>query len=73
MGAGGGVAGRGMIGRGPCGDGGATSGSCLANVIGSVPLASRLSEDELQAALGPLVTAELLFQRGTPPAAIYRF
>jgi class 3 adenylate cyclase/predicted ATPase len=35
--------------------------------------ASRLSEDELQAALGRLVASELVFQRGTPPDAIYAF
>jgi class 3 adenylate cyclase/predicted ATPase len=34
---------------------------------------SRLSEDELEAALGRLVTSELVFQRGTPPNAIYSF
>jgi predicted ATPase len=34
---------------------------------------SRLPEDELQAALGRLVAAELVFQRGTPPAAVYSF
>ena len=34
---------------------------------------SRLPEDELQAALGRLVASELVFQRGTPPDAIYRF
>jgi class 3 adenylate cyclase/predicted ATPase len=34
---------------------------------------SRLSEDELQTALARLVTSELVFQRGTPPAAVYTF
>jgi DNA-binding winged helix-turn-helix (wHTH) protein/predicted ATPase len=34
---------------------------------------SRVPEGELQAALGQLVASELLFQRGTPPDAIYSF
>jgi class 3 adenylate cyclase/predicted ATPase len=34
---------------------------------------SRLPEDELQASLGRLVASELVFQRGTPPAAVYTF
>jgi class 3 adenylate cyclase/predicted ATPase len=34
---------------------------------------SGLYEDELQAALGRLVASELVFQRGTPPDAIYSF
>src|SRR5438552_7751904 len=34
---------------------------------------SRLPEDELKAALGGLVASELVFQRGTPPDAIYSF
>ncbi len=34
---------------------------------------SRLREDELQAALGQLVGSELVFQRGTPPDAVYSF
>jgi len=34
---------------------------------------SLLPEDELQAALGRLVAAELVFQRGTPPEAVYSF
>jgi predicted ATPase len=34
---------------------------------------SRLPEDELHAALGRLVSSELVFQRGTPPGAIYAF
>ena len=34
---------------------------------------SRLAEDELQAALGRLVASELVFQRGTPPDAVYSF
>ena len=34
---------------------------------------SRLPEDELQAALGRLVGSELVFQRGTPPNAVYSF
>jgi predicted ATPase len=33
----------------------------------------RLPEDELQATLGQLVASELVFQRGTPPEAIYSF
>ena len=35
--------------------------------------ASRLPEDELQAALGQLVSSELVFQRGTPSDAVYTF
>jgi predicted ATPase len=34
---------------------------------------SDLSEDELQAALARLVASELVFQRGTPPDAVYAF
>ena len=34
---------------------------------------SRVPEDELQAALARLVASELVFQRGTPPDAIYTF
>jgi class 3 adenylate cyclase/predicted ATPase len=34
---------------------------------------SRLPEDELQAALARLVASELVFQRGTPPEAVYAF
>src|SRR6266478_1754735 len=34
---------------------------------------SRLSEAELQAALARLVASELVFQRGTPPDAVYTF
>jgi predicted ATPase len=34
---------------------------------------SRLAEDELQAALTRLVASELVFQRGTPPDAVYSF
>jgi class 3 adenylate cyclase len=34
---------------------------------------SRLPEDELQTALGRLVASELVFQRGTPPEAVYAF
>jgi class 3 adenylate cyclase/predicted ATPase len=34
---------------------------------------SRLPEDELQTALGRLVASELVFQRGTPPDAVYTF
>jgi hypothetical protein len=34
---------------------------------------SRLPQDELQAALGCLVASELVFQRGTPPYAVYSF
>src|SRR5271155_4109630 len=34
---------------------------------------SRLPEDQLQASLSRLVAAELVFQRGTPPDAVYTF
>src|SRR6202022_4097 len=34
---------------------------------------SRLPEDDLQASLGRLVASELVFQRGTPPDAVYAF
>ena len=34
---------------------------------------SRLPADELQAALGQLAASELVFQRGTPPDAVYSF
>jgi class 3 adenylate cyclase/predicted ATPase len=34
---------------------------------------SRLSEDDLRASLARLVAAELVFQRGTPPDAVYAF
>ena len=34
---------------------------------------SRLPEDELQTALARLVASELIFQRGTPPDAVYAF
>jgi class 3 adenylate cyclase/predicted ATPase len=34
---------------------------------------SRLSDDELQAALARLVASELVFQRGRPPEAVYSF
>jgi predicted ATPase len=34
---------------------------------------SRLPEDELQTALAGLVASELVFQRGTPPEAVYTF
>jgi class 3 adenylate cyclase/predicted ATPase len=34
---------------------------------------SRLSEGELEAALARLVASELVFQRGTPPDAVYAF
>jgi len=34
---------------------------------------SRLPEQELQAALARLVASELIFQRGTPPEAVYTF
>jgi class 3 adenylate cyclase/predicted ATPase len=34
---------------------------------------SRLPADELQAALARLVASELVFQRGTPPEAVYTF
>src|SRR5262249_42328728 len=36
-------------------------------------IVSALYEDELQAALGRLVASELVFQRGTPPDAVYSF
>src|SRR5205807_6311163 len=34
---------------------------------------SRLTEDELQTSLARLVASELVFQRGTPPDAVYSF
>jgi class 3 adenylate cyclase/predicted ATPase len=34
---------------------------------------SRLAEDELQTALARLVASELIFQRGSPPDAVYSF
>jgi class 3 adenylate cyclase/predicted ATPase len=34
---------------------------------------SHFTEDELQAALARLVSSELVFQRGTPPEAVYNF
>jgi class 3 adenylate cyclase/predicted ATPase len=34
---------------------------------------SRIPEDELQSALGRLVAAQLVFQRGIPPDAVYAF
>ena len=34
---------------------------------------SRFREDELQAALAGLIASELVFQRGTPPDAVYSF
>jgi predicted ATPase/DNA-binding winged helix-turn-helix (wHTH) protein len=34
---------------------------------------SRLPEDELRAAMAQLVASELVFQRGTPPGAVYSF
>jgi class 3 adenylate cyclase/predicted ATPase len=40
---------------------------------GLLQAVSRLDEDELQAALGRLVASELVFQRGTPPDAVYAF
>jgi class 3 adenylate cyclase/predicted ATPase len=36
-------------------------------------MVSRFPEDELQAALARLVESELVFQRGTPPEAVYSF
>jgi hypothetical protein len=36
-------------------------------------IVSGLYEEELQAALGRLVVSELVFQRGTPPDAVYSF
>ncbi len=41
--------------------------------FGLLRLVSRLPEDELQAALDRLVGSELVFQRGTPPDAVYTF
>jgi predicted ATPase len=38
-----------------------------------VHVVSRLPENELQSALGRLVASELVFQRGTPPDAVYSF
>src|SRR5205823_11658889 len=40
---------------------------------GLLRVVSRLSEDELRAALGRLIASELIFQRGTPPDAVYSF
>ncbi len=40
---------------------------------GLLRVVSRLSEDELQAALARLVASELVFQRGMPPDAVYSF
>jgi len=40
---------------------------------GLLRVVSRLPEDELQTALARLVASELVFQRGTPPDAIYSF
>ena len=40
---------------------------------GLLQAVSRLDEDELRAALGRLVASELVFQRGTPPDAVYAF
>jgi predicted ATPase len=34
---------------------------------------SRVPEDELQTVLGQLVASEMVFQRGTPPDAVYSF
>jgi predicted ATPase len=50
-------------------------GAAIGREFGYVLLrtVSRLPEDELQAALGRLVAAELVFQRGTPPEAVYSF
>ena len=39
----------------------------------SLRAVSRLPEDELQASLGRLVAAELVFQSGIPPYAVYTF
>src|SRR5262249_28213228 len=36
-------------------------------------IVSGLYEDDLQSALGRLVASELVFQRGTPPDAVYSF
>jgi predicted ATPase len=40
---------------------------------GLLRVVSRLPEDELQTALARLVASELVFQRGTPPDAVYAF
>ena len=40
---------------------------------GLLRVVSRLPEDELQTALARLVASELVFQRGTPPDAVYTF
>ena len=40
---------------------------------GLLRVVSRLPEDELQASLAHLVAAELVFERGTPPDAVYSF
>jgi class 3 adenylate cyclase/predicted ATPase len=40
---------------------------------GLLQAVSRLPEDQLKAALGRLVASELVFQRGTPPDAVYVF
>jgi predicted ATPase len=40
---------------------------------GLLRVVSRLPEDELQTALARLVASELVFQRGTPPEAVYSF
>jgi predicted ATPase len=40
---------------------------------GLLRVVSRLREDELQATLARLVSSELVFQRGTPPEAVYSF
>jgi class 3 adenylate cyclase/predicted ATPase len=38
-----------------------------------LPTLSRIPEDELRSALSRLVASELVFQRGTPPEAVYIF
>jgi predicted ATPase len=40
---------------------------------GLLRVVSRFPEDELQTALARLVASELVFQRGTPPEAVYSF
>jgi class 3 adenylate cyclase/predicted ATPase len=40
---------------------------------GLLRIVSRIPDDELRSALGRLVASELVFQRGTPPDAVYSF
>src|SRR5205823_3987559 len=60
---------------GPAAKGVAQIGSAIGREFSYALLraASRLPEDELQPALGRLVAAELLSQRGRPPDAAYAF